>query len=477
METKLPARFTILRPNGSAKRPAGAGPIVLLTAVALMACLQSTATAQLTAEALIGDAVPDPKNSKYSDVSEAIKRYGNNDTLGAKQFLESAKRKHDRLPPVNMMLAKMYFLSGKTAAGLQAIEATARESPGDPEPYLLLADQAVNRQQAIQAIALYDKAIELIDKYDSNGRRKRKFVIRARAGRSAVQQRWLDWEAAEADLKVWLKEDPEDANAHNRMGAVQFMLGNERAGFEAFQKAKSFNKDLPSPFVSAASMYQRLAATETDSTKQKEYQSRARQSFERAYKESKTDKTTLLTYADWLLKQDDLETAGKVLAAARQSHGGTFQVQLLSGVQAQMTGNAEAAEKYYNQTIALSPGNRDAHNLLSVMLVNSDDKETQARAEAIARLNARLNENSSDANIALAWVLRQTGKAAEAGQAYQKGIRLGTLSADSKLLVAKLLVEQKRPDVARGLLEEALQKEQGIFVNRAEGEALLGSLN
>lgn len=437
----------------------------------------SQADAQISNEVLIGDAVADPKSNQYSDVTEAIKRYANNDTLGAKQFLETAKRKNDRLPPVNMMLAKMYFLSGKSAAGLQAVEATARESPGDPEPYLLLADQAVNSQQAIQAIALYDKAIALIDKYDSNARRKRKFVIRARAGRSAVQQRWQDWEAAEADLKVWLEADPEDANAHNRMGAVQFMLGNEKAGFESFQKAKDLNDQLPSPYVSAASMYQRLAATETDSAKQKEFESRAKQSFERAYQNDKTDKTTLVSYAEWLIKKGDLSTAGDVLAAARKAQGGAYQVQLLSGVHAQMSGDMAAAEKYYNQTVALSPGNRDAQNLLAIMLANSDDDEVKARAEAIARLNARLNENNADANITLAWVLRQVGKGAEANQAYQKGIRLGTLSADSTLLVAKLLVEQKRPDVARGLLESALQKEQGIFVNRAEAEVLLSSLN
>lgn len=448
---------------------------VLCAAWILVAASQ--ADAQISNEVLIGDAVADPKSNQYSDVTEAIKRYANNDTLGAKQFLETAKRKNDRLPPVNMMLAKMYFLSGKSAAGLQAVEATARESPGDPEPYLLLADQAVNSQQAIQAIALYDKAIALIDKYDSNARRKRKFVIRARAGRSAVQQRWQDWEAAEADLKVWLEADPDDANAHNRMGAVQFMLGNEKAGFESFQKAKELNDQLPSPYVSAASMYQRLAATETDSTKQKEFESRAKQSFERAYQNDKTDKTTLVSYAEWLIKNGDLSTASNVLAAARQAQADAYQVQLLSGVHAQMSGDMAAAEKYYNQTVALSPGNRDAQNLLAIMLANSDDDQVKARAEAIARLNARLNENNADANITLAWVLRQVGKGAEANQAYQKGIRLGTLSADSTLLVAKLLVEQKRPDVARGLLESALQKEQGIFVNRAEAEVLLSSLN
>lgn len=448
----------------------------LLVAVGMSAFCSPHATAQITAETLIGDSVSDPENSRYSDVSEAIKRYSNKDVLGAKQFLESAKRKEDRLPPVNLMMAKLYFLSRQTQAGLAALEATAREVPNDPEPYLLLADQAIASQQAIQASALYDKAIELIDKYDENERRKRKFIIRANAGRSAVLQRWQDWEGAEADLRTWIEADPEDANAYNRLGFVLFMQGREKEGYEAFQKADQLNSELPSPYVSAASMYQRLATEATDAAKKSEYESKARQSFERAFQTDKNDETTLIAYSEWLIRTGDMEKAASVLEAARAAQPNSHQIQLLSGVHAQMTGDSAAAEKYYNQTLALAPGNRDANNQLALLLIQSDDPNTRARAEAIARLNAQLNENNADVNITLAWVLRQMNKGAEANEAYQKGVRLGTLSADSTLLVAKLLVEQNRGDVARGLLESALEREQGIFVSRAEAEALLESL-
>jgi tetratricopeptide (TPR) repeat protein len=464
--------FQLLRHFPSARRLAA----VLLVSVGAAVLSASHAAAQISAETLIGDAVSDPDNSRYSDVAEAIKRYSNKDVLGAKQFLESAKRKEDRLPPVNLMMAKLYFLSRQTQAGLAALEATAREVPDDPEPYLLLADQAIASQQAIQASALYDKAIALVDQYDENPRRKRKFVIRAYAGRSAVLQRWQDWEGAEADLRKWIEADPEEANAYNRLGFVLFMQGREKDGYDAFTKAKELNADLPSPYVSAASMYQRLANEATDDAKQQEYQSKAEQSFTRAYQADKNNATTLIAYSEYLIRTGQMDKAAQVLAAARQAQANSHQIQLLSGVHAQMTGDAAAAEKFYNQTLALAPGNRDANNQLALVLVESDDAETKARAEAIARLNAQLNPNNADVNITLAWVLRQVGKGAEANEAYQNGIKLGTLSADSTLLVSKLLVEQNRGDVARGLLENALEREQGIFVNRAEAEALLESL-
>ncbi|QDU54739.1 tetratricopeptide repeat protein [Aeoliella mucimassa] len=434
------------------------------------------ASAQVTPESLIGDAVSDPDAARYSDIAEAIKRYENNDVLGAMNFLESAKSAEDRLPPANLMMAKMYFLTRQTAAGLQALERTASESPNDPEPYVLLADQAMTQSQAVQASALYDKAVELIKTYDKNPRRKRKLAIRAYAGRAAVLQRWQDWAAAEADLNAWIAEDPEAASAYNRLGLVLFMEGREKEGYDAFTKAKELNEKLPSPFVSAAAMYQRLANVPENSENKASYESKAKQSFERAYQADKNDETTLVSYSEWLIRSGDLAQAEKVLAAARTAQPTSHQIQLLSGVLAEMTGKPAEAEKFYNQTLALSPGNRDASNQLAQLLIKSDDEEVQARAEAVARLNARLNENNSDVNLTLAWVLRKRNKGAEANQAFTRGIRLGQPNADSTLLIAKLLVEQERKKDARAVLENALKNDQGIFVHRAEAEALLESL-
>lgn len=450
-------------------------PLALLAAALVLGGNEAHAQ-NITPDNLIGDAVGDPTASRYSDIQEAINRYNNNDAMAARAYLESAKSKDDRLPPVNLMMAKLYLLSRQNAAGLAALEATARDAPGDPEPYLLLADQAIAQSQAVQASALYDKAIKLTEAYDANPRRKRKFVIRGHAGRSAVLQRWQDWQGAEADLRKWLEADPEDANAHNRLGFVLFMQGRERDGYDAFVKAKELNDDLPSPFVSAASMYQRMASVPDNADKSQEYLGKARQSFQAAYDKGKNDATTLIAYGEYLIRTGNFDTAQQVLAEARQSQPDSAEIQLLSGVLADMQGNADEAEQFYNRTLAISPGNRDANNQLALLLIGSEDSSKQGRAETVARLNQQLNQNNADINITLAWVLRQRGNLAEANQALQQGLRLGQLSADSQLVVAKLLAEQGKKDPARNILKAALKNEQGIFVNRAEAQALLESL-
>ncbi len=444
--------------------------------LALSVSLISEACGQVTAKTLIGDAVKETSSRRYADIGKAIQRFDNNDPLAARKFLEAAKESHPKLPPVDMMMAKMYFVKGQTAAGRQSLEATVREVPGDPEPFLLLADQSFKAGQLIQAMALYEKSIDLVEKYSENPRRQRKFSIRARAGRSAVHQRWRNWKAAEADIRAWIKVDPEEGNAYNRLGTVLFMLGQEREGYAAFAKSKELKNDFASPYVSAATLYYRLASAEKDQGKKETFLTKAQQSFERAYKENPSDKTTLVAYGNWLVQSGNLQTAAKVLAAARKAHPGVYQVFLLSGIQAQMANNLDEARKFYNQTLVLAPGNRDANNQLALLLINSQETDDHARAEQIARINAQLNPKSSDANITLAWVLRQRGSGAAANQAYQKGIRLGSMGADTSLLVAKLLIEQNRQEVAQGLIESAIANAQGVFVNRAEAEALLETL-
>src|SRR5438874_10608917 len=66
----------------------------------------------ITTQMLIGDAVSTDSLAKYTDVDQAIKYFINRDVLASRQFLEAAKKKDPALPPVDLLLAKMYFLGG-----------------------------------------------------------------------------------------------------------------------------------------------------------------------------------------------------------------------------------------------------------------------------------------------------------------------------------------------------------------------------
>src|SRR4051812_14326386 len=86
---------------------------LMCAAMAAVTSVPSHAHGQaITTTMLIGDAVDTTAIAQYTDIDEAIKRFINRDVLAARQFLESAKKKNPGLPPVDLLLAKMYFLGG-----------------------------------------------------------------------------------------------------------------------------------------------------------------------------------------------------------------------------------------------------------------------------------------------------------------------------------------------------------------------------
>ena len=430
------------------------------------------ALAQVTTQMLIGDSVSEV-GTKYPDVDEAIKRFTNRDFLGARTFLETAERKDPSLPPTDLTLAKLYFLSGDEAAGRNSLEATVALAPGDPEVFLILADQAIRQGRTVEAEALYDKGLQLTDKFAKNAKRKRNFEIRARTGRALVAERRKNWTGATADLRALLKVDPDNATAHYRLGAALFMQAKTgadfKAGYDEFVAAKKLDKNLPNSYVATALMYDQLGK-----------KNEAQQAFDRAVGEDKANANTMASYAQWLIKNGSVEKAEAALVDARKANPSSLDILILSGVAARMAKKMKPAEDYFLEALRIAPSNGAVLNQLALLLVDQADQDKRDRALQFAGINAKLNTESSEAQVTLSWVLYQLGRLAEADVAFRNGVRLGmgNLTPDSSYIVAKMLVDQNRGDMAKQILTTALQTEnQGIFVNRKEAQALLDTLD
>lgn len=440
--------------------------VVFSAAILLCGLLSSTSSAQITTEILIGDAISDIGN-KYGDVDEAIKRFMNRDVLAARQFLDSAKKKDPNLPPVDLLLAKMFFLTNNANGGRALLEKAASENPGDPEPYLILADQAAVQGRMIEASALYEQGQAMAAKFTGNAKRKRNFDIRARSGRALVAQNRKDWDTAVADLKALLQTDPENAAGHYRLGQVLFMQKQFRPGYDEFVAAKKADKNLPEPYLAAALMYEQLKmASETQ------------QAFDRAIAANKTDPTTLVPYAQWLIKSGAVDKAEGVLNEARKANPGNLNLLILSGVTARMLKKMKPSEDYFVEALGIAPANGDVINQLALLLIEQSDQSKRNRALQFASMSAQLNNQSPDAQITLAWVLYQLGRTVDAEAALRNGLQLGNLSPDSSFLVAKILVDQNRADSAKQILKNALDNEsQGIFIFRKDAQSLLDSIS
>jgi tetratricopeptide (TPR) repeat protein len=240
-------------------------------------------------------------------------------------------------------------------------------------------------------------------------------------------------------------------------------------GFAAFQRARKENAELPNEWLSMATLYDRKGLAD-----------RAKQWFEEALKQTPKDLPTVTSYATWLIKTGKLSEAETRLAEARTNFPEALDVYTLSGVAARMNGKLDEAEKFFVTALGKAPAHIGVMNQLATLLIGQEDEQKKVRAVQFASMNARMNSESSDANITLAWVNFKLGRGVEATNALRQGLQQGGLSSDSNYLVAEIINSQNRPEdkePIKKLLTDALAADQpGIFVFRKEAQSLLQKL-
>ena len=451
---------------------------LLLAATLLGHGLVTSASAQsqgkspldaITVENLIGDAVS-LSNQEYPEVEKAIQRFRNNDAEGTIEFLKNANKKYPKLPPHQVIFAKMNMLLRNPQAmrvGMFWLERAVTEIPDDPEPYLIMADQAFNSQRTTEAQALFELADPLVEKYDANTKRKQKFQVRILAGRAAVAQRRAQWETAKEWLQRWAETDPESAVVHQRLGSVLFNLEQPKEALASFTKARELdtNNTIAHPYVSLGQLF--TAKNDVD---------KARKSFERAYNEDKADEKTVQAYVNWLIAQDDLEQAHTVIKSLREQKPALQSALMLDGILNVMQGNREAAIKTMTEILSLDPSNSRATDLLALLLIESDDEADKEKALRYAQVNAQRFADNSQVNVTQGWVLYRLGRGNEAQQFLSK-VQRNTLTPDAYFLLSKMMVENGNKDQAIKALEAIINnKKPALFIFRRDAEKLLTEL-
>ena len=435
----------------------------LLAASTAPTLVHAQGKSPLTPKYLIGDAVS-LSNKSYPEIEKAIQRFGNGDATGAQEFLDKAKEKYPKLPPSDVMMAKMQLLTRNGRAVQFYLERAATQHAEDPEAYLMLADQAFQGQRTTEALSLFSYAAPLVENFTANSKRKRKFNIRVLAGRAAVAERRRQWEQANGLLRQWIDIDPENAMAHTRMGIVLFRLDKATESLTEFSKAREINPDVPHPFISLGQLFYSNGDNE-----------QARKSFEKAYNENQTDQQVAQSYAEWLIQQGELEKAQGIAATLRKQAPDSLNALLLDGVIAYMQGQSDRAEETLQKVLSLDPRNARATDLMALLLIQSDKVQDKERALQYAQNNAERLANNAQANVTRAYVLYELGRKAEAQQALSKAGKM-QIRPDSTFLIAKILVAEGQNDKAINALEKIVTQKAGLIIFRQEAEALLAQL-
>lgn len=447
-----------------AQAPAAAPPAAGAPAAAPAGGVAATQD-PFTVENLIGDSVS-LSNQAYPEVENALQRFKNGDLQGAKEYLDLAKQKYPKLPPVDLMLAKLQVFARNGEQARLLLESTVTNYPNDPEAYLLLADLAFAEGRTTESHALFEKAKTLVEKFNENAKRQQNFQIRVLAGLAAVHQRRQQWEPANELLVKWVELDPDSAAAHTRLGETMFRLMKPADAFNEFKKARELNAQSAHPYIVLGQLFTQDAKLDE-----------AKKAFEQAYKEDGKNEATARAYAEWLIQQSQLDKAQQVAEEMRKNAPQSVAALMLDGLVAKMRNDPAGAEEALTQVLQVDPSNAGAINLLALILSESPNLAQQEKALRYAQMNAERFGTNSQANITLAWILAKLGRGAESDAFLQKAVQGGQLNADSAFLVAKILVAKGQKENALKALEQVLQQAgSGMFMYRKEAEALVKEL-
>jgi tetratricopeptide (TPR) repeat protein len=422
---------------------------------------------------LLGQSITE-MSPKYADLEKAVRAFGDNNVEEATKILKDVRSKNPELPPAGVMLANLFALAQNEQLARAALERAVQEDPNDPEAHIIFGDDSFKRGELSKAELSFEKALESAEKYDANPVRQKLLLLRALSGKSAVLEAYNKWTEAVPLLQRITEINTENIQLQHRLARALFKTGtedNQKAAYSVFQNVYNKNKEqVDRPEVSMARLFQ-----------QEDKDANANKLMQAALERDPNTMRTQLAVAQWALETSRIDLAKTCAAAAKKLPGNKTSVALLEGVLARYDDNMAVAKAAFQEAHLAAPSNPVAINQMAIVLVESADEEDRNRAMEYAVLNTRQfgndanNPSAREAMVTYAWILYKMERVIEAERIILQLVRQSRLAGDSAYFAAVILKERNRGDVAKQVLQPALEK-PGVFPLQKKAEALMSQL-
>jgi superkiller protein 3 len=415
-----------------------------------------------------GDVIPLVGKSgekKSPELLLAEKFFHQGDYEKCMQSLESAVARDSKLAPSYLLLARLFIASGQLpAAGRQFLDQRAVKFPSNPAIYLAFAQFNLAEGRFVEASALIDKAANLVESNAAFAGLRSSYLRECWSGKAFLAEHRQDWLGVQTALNEWLKIDPKNAAAHQRMGRALFHLDRPQDALAALQQAHSIDPAIEHPFVGMGLLWT-----------QKKDMKQADQWMQKAAEEAR-DAPTRRTLAGWMLDRGRIDDAVQHADAALRLDPGSVDGKRLRGLVYRYQREFARAEEIFEALYRDSPGDFFVSNQLALSLAEQADGKKLARAKQLAEVNTRQWPNLGDAHATLGRVYYLLGQWNDAERVMQTASGSGKLSSDSAYYYACILEQTRKPDDARKLLRAALDA-SGPFLFRREAEELLARVD
>lgn len=386
------------------------------------------------------------------------------DAEAAKKPLEELKQANPTLPPVQLLMAGMYFALNQGEPGRLALEQAALDHPEYPGTFTALARLSINQGWWSSAAALLAQLRQKIDAGNWSEEEKKHFeseYLDALAD-TAIGQRRFD--AAREHLMSLQQMLPTNASAPFRLADIDFRQGNVDGALANLIKARELDKNV---FPAELVLYQWSERLNKNEDAQRWIQAAA---------EKHPDEVTVqLEYARYLLEKNDLTHAAEWVSRAEKNTGAAQIARFLRGQIAFMRRAYQVAEADFRELMIIAPNDWATRNMLALCLIESDDSAHQQKALELANGNYRFNPSSAEAAATLAWVMYQLGNSQQARQMFQQLSARQQVPADTAYYISRLLTDDGQDEEAAKILRDSLNT-PGLFLYRSRAEEDLAAI-
>jgi Tfp pilus assembly protein PilF len=437
-----------------------------IAAALLTACAAMTA-GELVAEPISGgESLADPwqTTGKSRGMADVQALFSAKDYAGALRMLKDIVQGNADLPPAQLIMAQLYSEAGMGVEARAALDKAAIDAPDDPETYLLMAMVAMRDHDLPKADALFRKAKDLLAAFGKSAKRKERMEPSVQSGLASVAEARQDWPAAQKTLEQWLKQDPKNTAAAQRLAYCLFQQKDPQGAVERLRAAAKDDAEALAPEAILAQFYEG-AHDRANATKW----------MAAAVEASPKDLKTRLAVCQWALETGQLEEAQKQAIAAVRLNPKSLSAKMLQGTIANFQRNYEAAELFFEAALKQSPNNLVVTNNLALSLVEQNDEAKRQRALEIAEANAKRYPKMPEVLSTYGLVLYRLGRLDDAQAALRASAAIKEPSVDTAFVMASVAIARGNKAEARPLLERGL-KGGGLSMFRQEAVELLGQL-
>jgi Tfp pilus assembly protein PilF len=397
-------------------------------------------------------------------IDQAIERFKNAEYDQCLTLLKTAAASHPDMLPPRLLFAKLCLLLEKPAMGRAALEEAAVESPALPDTYLLFGRLALRDNRLTDAQLQFDKAIALTVSGSWPDPVKQGFLSDAHSGLAGVSEKRKDWPAATANLMEWLKLEPKNGPARQRLAVALFHQGQrEQARVELEQAVKD------EPTLDPAAVVMGRLFTEEGNIKT------AAEWMEYAVKLAPADPKAHLGYAVWLLDQNQPDQAKIEADSPGRLDAGSREIKGVRGLIAWHLKDYPAAERIFGDLHVETPGNLGASNFWALSMAEQPSDAQRSRAWQVAQMNTQLYPNAPEALTTLGWTAFRLGMLDQAEQTLRAAIATGKAGSETAYFLARVLADRRKDGEVEPLLKMSLGV-PGRFAFRKDAQDWLDRL-